>query len=66
MKNILHTDKGFGPVSDEQVKQYVPQIFNCGKCSDDDYAVYHNLIGSHYHKPASEIIKLMPADAFYD
>lgn len=55
---FLATDKGWGPIDQEQIDELDHNIFPCGKCADTESQVYHNLLGRHCHKKASDMERL--------
>lgn len=62
---LLTTPEGWGPISEEQRDEAVKKhmtFFRCGHCSNEDADVFHNTWGQHVHRPASELIRLMPKD----
>jgi hypothetical protein len=61
--NLLVTPNMWGPISDEQVREYAEvrhSIFQCGHCSNEEAHVFHNLLGQHSHTPAAKLMSLIP------
>lgn len=55
-ENIVVQPEYWGTATVEQIKDNESRVFLCGKCSNDEANVYHNLIGNHRHIPASELL----------
>lgn len=52
MYNILQLADSWGDISDEQVIEFTEthRIFPCGKCSNEEFKVLHNVLGRHNHR----------------
>ena len=61
---LFTTPEGWGPISEQQRDEYMKQLtfFRCGHCSNEDADVFHNTWGSHVHRSAAELIRLMPKE----
>lgn len=53
--NILVFEDREGNCSEEQIKELGYKVFPCGKCSNEDFSVYHNVIGQHRHETNYEL-----------
>lgn len=57
-----HGEQMWGPMNEADALRWSEtecRIFPCGKCSNTDATVYHNLAGPHVHRSAADLLIAM-------